>query len=101
MGRLRAVATALAVRPIFEDWLPRSYPVKADRVLGLIRETRSRPHERPAVRHADARERRVCRADRKSIQGLSKKHGLDQPMPPLDSSQFTPPQPRAGQLRLF
>ena len=29
-----------AVRPIFEDWLRRCYPEKADRVVGLIRETR-------------------------------------------------------------
>jgi len=30
-----------------------------------------------------------------------KKYGLDRPMPPLDSSKFVPPQPRAGQMRLF
>lgn len=29
------------------------------------------------------------------------KLGLDAPLPPLDTSAFTPPLPRSGQLRLF
>ena len=34
------VRLPFAVRPIFEDWLARSYPDKAPRVLSLIRSTR-------------------------------------------------------------
>jgi DNA repair photolyase len=90
-----------AVRPIFEDWIRRSYPEKADRVLGLIRETRAGRMNDPEFGSRMRGKGPYAEQIEKAFKVFRKKHGLDRPMPPLDSSQFVPPQPRAGQLRLF
>jgi DNA repair photolyase len=90
-----------AVRPIFEDWIQRSYPEKADRVLGLIRETRAGRMNDPEFGTRMRGKGPYAEQIEKAFKVFRKKHGLDRPLPPLDSSQFTPPQPRAGQLRLF
>ena len=91
----------LAVRPIFEDWLIGNYPDKAQRVLSLIRSTRE-------GRMNDSQWGRRMRGQGEYAEQIGqtfkvfrKKHGLDRPLPPLDSTRFVPPRPRSGQLRLF
>jgi DNA repair photolyase len=91
----------LAVRPIFEEWLNRNYPDKAQRVLSLIRSTRD-------GRMNDAQWGRRMRGHGEYAEQIGqtfkvfrKKYGLDQPLAPLDRGRFIPPQPRGGQLRLF
>jgi len=79
-----------AVRPIFEDWLTRNYPDKADRVVALIRSTRRMRGHGP---YAD----QIAQ----TFKVFAKKHGLDQPLPALDHTQFRPPQQHSGQMRLF
>lgn len=90
-----------AVRPIFEEWLARTYPDKAPRVLALIRQTRG-------GRMNDSRWGRRMRGEGRYAEGIErtfrifrKKHGLEGPLAPLDHSKFTPPRPTSGQLRLF
>ena len=90
-----------AVRPIFEDWIRRSYPEKADRVLGLIRETRAGRMNDPQFGTRMRGKGPYAQQIEKTFKVFRKKYGLDRPLPPLDSSQFAPPQPRAGQMRLF
>ncbi len=91
----------MAVRPIFEEWITRNYPAKADRVLGLIRATRG-------GKLNDSRFGSRMRGQGNYADGLArtfeifrKKHGLDRPFAPLDHSQFKPPRPTSGQMRLF
>ncbi len=91
----------MAVRPVFEEWINRAYPDKASRVLALVRETRG-------GRMNDARFGSRMRGEGNYAQGIAetfqlfrKRHGLDRPLRPLDHSQFNPPQPTTGQLRLF
>jgi DNA repair photolyase len=90
-----------AVRPIFEDWIRRSNPEKADRVLGLIRETRAGRMNDPQFGSRMRGKGPYAEQIESAFTVFRKKHGLDRPMPPLDSSKFVAPQPRAGQMRLF
>jgi DNA repair photolyase len=91
----------LAVRPIFEEWLTRNYPEKADRIFSLVRATRG-------GRITDSTWGRRMRgqgeyADQigQTFKVFKKKFGLDQPLPPLDHGKFMPPKPDEGQLTLF
>ncbi|HUS39989.1 MAG: PA0069 family radical SAM protein [Pirellulales bacterium] len=91
----------LAVEPVFRDWLDRNVPLKKDRIEGLIRSSRD-------GKLSDARfGSRMCGTGEyaKHLQQTFKvfraKTGLDQRMPPQDTSQFRPPLPRSGQLNLF
>jgi DNA repair photolyase len=104
-GAWRASFTLLrlpmAVRPIFEEWVTRNYPEKAERVLALVRETRG-------GKMNDARFGSRMRGQGNYAEGIArtfeifrKKHGLDRPFEPLDHSQFTPPRLTTGQMRLF
>jgi DNA repair photolyase len=90
-----------AVRPIFEDWIRRSYPEKADRVVALIRETRDGRMNDPAFGSRMRGKGPYAEQIENTFQVFRRKHGLDRPLLPLDSSRFVPPQPRAGQMRLF
>ena len=60
-----------AVRPIFEDWIRRSYPEKAERVVALIRETRDGRMNNSKFGTPHARARSIRRTDRKHVQGVS------------------------------
>ena len=91
----------LAVRPVFEEWVTRAYPDKAARILALIRETRGGKMNDAKFGSRMRGEGNYADGIRNTFQIFRKKHGLDHPLPPLDHSQFTPPQPVSGQLRLF
>jgi DNA repair photolyase len=91
----------LAVRPIFEDWLTRNYPDKAERVLSLIRSTRDgRSNDSTWGRRMRGQGQYAEQIGR-SFEVFRKKRGLDRPLAPLDNTKFIPPKPRSGQLRLF
>ncbi len=91
----------LAVRPLFSDWLARNLPLKAERVEALIRSTRGGQmyqsqfgsRMRGAGPYADG--------IGQTFKVFAHKYGLDAKLPPLDESQFRPPRPALGQLRLF
>jgi DNA repair photolyase len=90
-----------AVRPIFEEWLIRSYPDKAQRVLGLIRSTRDGQMNDHQWGSRMRGEGPYAEQIAQAVAVFKKKLGLNRQLPPLDSSKFTPPRPTAGQLRLF
>ena len=91
----------LAVRPIFEDWILRTYPLQAERVLSLIRGTRD-------GNMSDAQWGRRMRGEGPYAETIAatfktfcKKFGLDAGLPPLDYSRFRPPKTANGQMHLF
>ncbi len=91
----------LTVAPVFTEWLLRTRPERAERVLGRVREARD---GKLNVSEFGTRMRGTGqRADQ--IAGLfrlcAKRHGLDGGLPAFDSSLFRPPRPKTGQLRLF
>ncbi len=91
----------LAVRPIFEEWLARNYPEKADRVLALIRSTREGRLNNSQFGKRMRGQGPYAEQINQAFKVFKKKYGLDRGLPPLDSTQFVPPKPRSGQMRLF
>jgi DNA repair photolyase len=91
----------LAVRPIFEDWLARSYPDKAPRVLALVRSTRQGRMNDSQWGKRLRGEGQYAEQIANTFEVFRKKLGLDRPLQPLDQTKFTPPRPSSGQLRLF
>ena len=91
----------LAVRPIFEEWVTRSLPDKAPRILALVRETHG-------GRMNQSQFGRRMRGEGSYAEGIAgtfavfrKKFDLAGPLPPLDESKFRPPRVEGAQLRLF
>jgi DNA repair photolyase len=90
-----------AVRPIFLDWLHRAQSTSAPRVESRIRSTRDGKLNDPnfGSRHRGSGE--VAEQVHRTFQIFARKYGLDKRLPPLDTTQFVPPPPASGQLRLF
>jgi DNA repair photolyase len=89
------------VRPIFEDWLTRSFPHQADRVLALIRSTRQGRMYDSQYGSRMTGDGAYAEQIGQTFKVFSRKNGLDRPLPPVNRSLFRPPTPRSGQLRLF
>jgi DNA repair photolyase len=91
----------VTVEPVFQEWLRRTQPLKAQKIEGLIRETRS-----GKMNTSDWGERmvgtgQIAEQVQKLFRVFAQKHQLDQALPAADISQFRPATPRSGQLRLF
>jgi DNA repair photolyase len=90
-----------AVRPIFEEWITRNYPDKAERVFALIRSTRDGKMNNTEWGTRMRGEGIYAEQIAQTVKVFKRKLGLDRSLPPLDSSKFTPPMPSSGQMRLF
>jgi DNA repair photolyase len=91
----------LTVAPVFQEGLRRTQPLKAQKIEGLIRETRG-----GSLSSSDWGKRmvgtgQIAEQVRNLFRVFIQKYGLDQSLPPHDLSQFRPSTPRSGQLRLF
>ncbi len=91
----------LAVEPIFREWLRLHRPEAVERVEARIRRVRGGGL-------SDSRFGQRMRGEGPYAEGIKqtfdvwcKKFGLNEPQPPLDSSQFRPPRLPGGQMRLF
>ena len=90
----------LAVRPIFEDWLERNYPLKAERVRALIRSTRRGKMYTSQWRVRQRGEGAYAEQIGNNFKVFARRYGLDGSLPEHDRSLFTPPVVD-GQGRLF
>jgi DNA repair photolyase len=91
----------LAVEPIFRDWLAGQYPLKRERVEGLIR----------SVRDGNLSDsqfgRRMCGSGpyaeqiAATFKVFKKRFGLDRRLPELDATHFRPPVTPIGQKSLL
>lgn len=91
----------LTVEPVFLEWLGRTQPLKAQKIAGLIRATRAGGLSNAAWGERMAGTGEIAEQVRKLFQVFKQKYGLDRKLPDRDFSQFRPPVPRSGQLRLF
>ena len=85
------VRLPFAVRPIFEDWLTRSYPDKAERVLGLIRSTRDGRMNDYAWGRRMSGQGQYAEQIGRTFEVFKKKLGFDDRLPALDETKFVPP----------
>jgi DNA repair photolyase len=91
----------LTVRPVFLEWLHRTQPTKAERVEGLIRSTREGQLNQSEFGTRFRGTGPIAEQIKRTFEVFSRKYGLDRATTPLDASQFRPPLPKSGQMRLF
>ena len=89
------------VEPVFEEWLERTQPLKAERVLGRVRETRGGKLNSSTWGERMVGSGEIADQINKVFRVFKQKHGLDGKLPPQDCSLFRAPVSRSGQLRLF
>jgi len=90
-----------SVAPVFIAWLDANHPLARGRVESRIRQTRG-----GRLNDAEFGKRMTGKGPyaegiHRTFSVFATKHGLDRPPPPLDSSQFRPPQPTNRQKWLF
>lgn len=91
----------ITVEPVFREWLHRTQPLQAEKVEQRIRGTR-----KGRLYNSNWGERMrgtgpIAGQIEQIFSVFAHKFGLDRPLAPLDASQFCPPKPQSGQLRLF
>ncbi|MEM7314696.1 MAG: PA0069 family radical SAM protein [Planctomycetota bacterium] len=91
----------LTVEPVFREWLQRTQPLKAERVLGRIRETRDGEMNSSQFGQRMVGKGELAEQIRKMFQLFKRKHGLDRLLPPHNCERFQPPIAEDGQQRLF
>jgi DNA repair photolyase len=91
----------LTVAPVFLEWLEREQPGRAQKVESRIRAMRAGRLNNPQF--GDRMRGSGAMADQIAdlFRLVARQQGLDQGLPPCDCTQFCPPRPETGQLRLF
>ncbi len=89
------------VEPVFKEWLERTQPLKAERVLGLVRETREGKLSSSTWGERMVGTGTIADQIRQMFGLFKQKLGLDRKLPPQNCSSFRPPVPSSGQRRLF
>ena len=91
----------LSVEPVFLEWVHRTQPLKAKKVESLVRQTRDGKLYQSQWRERQLGTGLVAEQVGKLFETFARRHSLDAGLPPLDSSLFRTPKPKAGQLTLF
>lgn len=91
----------LTVEPVFIEWLQRTQPSKAQKVLKRVQETRSGKMSSSAWGERMVGTGEIADQIRTMFQIFRRKHGLDGKMPSQNCDIFRPPIPKSGQMRLF
>lgn len=90
----------LTVEPVFREWLSRAQPLKAERIEQRIRHSRQGKLNNSSWGERMRGEGQIADQIGQMFRLFSQRLGFGR-LPPLDASQFRPPLPRNGQLRLF
>jgi DNA repair photolyase len=91
----------LTVAPVFQEWLGRIHPDRAKKIEGRIRGMRGGKLNSSEFGLRMRGKGEISDQIRELFVVFRHKFGLDGNMPPQDCSQFRPPHPKSGQLRLF
>jgi DNA repair photolyase len=91
----------LTVAPVFQEWLQREQPGRAEKVEGRIRAMRggklNDPRFGARMRGTGILADQIARLFRVA----ARRQGLDHGLPPYDCTRFRRPRPQTGQLWLF
>lgn len=88
----------LEVADLFAEWLQQHYPLKATHVLGLIYQSRGGKAYDPAFHQRMQGTGQIAGLIGQRFRLISKRLGLDQPLPPLRCDLFRKPE-LSGQMR--
>lgn len=91
----------LTVEPVFREWLQRTQPNKVDRVLERLRGMRGGKLNQAEFGSRMVGNGVIADQIKQMFTIFRDKLGMTERLPALDTSLFTPPLPRTGQLRLF
>ncbi len=89
------------VEPVFVEWLRRTQPLKAEKVLGRIKGTRNGNLSSSKWGERMVGQGQTAELIRDLFRIFSQKYGLDAKLPAQNCDDFRPPPPASGQLRLF
>ncbi len=91
----------LTVRPVFEEWLQRTYPNRAEKVLGQLRQMRGGELNESQFKQRMVGHGPLAEHIRAMFKLFQTKLGLAGRLPEQDTSRFAVPKRAASQLRLF
>lgn len=91
----------LTVAPVFEHWLRRTQPLKADRIMGRIRQVRQGKLNQSQFKQRMTGTGEMASQIRTMVEMFKRKYQLDQRLPEFDCSQFRRPNLDAQQGWLF
>lgn len=90
----------LTVKPVFQEWLQRTQPSRAERVESLVRQTRRGKLNESRWGERMAGTGPMAEQIRRLFQVFCQRCGFSE-LPPLNAAEFQPPHSPGGQLRLF
>jgi len=91
----------LSVSPVFEEWITRTQPLKAEMVLNRLRSMRGGKDNVSTFGERMVGTGTIAEQIQQMVQMFRKKFGLDGKLPKQRCDLFTPPTPKSGQMRLF
>jgi DNA repair photolyase len=91
----------LTVEPVFLEWLQRTQPLQADKVVHRIQETRGGKLSSSVFRERMRGTGEIADQIRSLFQIFRKKFQLEGPLPAYNCGAFRPPRDRHGQGWLF
>ncbi len=91
----------LTVAPVFREWLQRSQPLKADRILGRVRQTRDGNINSSQFGQRMTGSGVMADQIHSMVQVFKRKFELNRSLPEYDCSQFKRPETLTGQPWLF
>lgn len=91
----------LSVEPVFVEWLERTQPLAAERVLGRLRHARGGKANESAWGQRMVGSGALADSLRTTFRLFRRKHGLDRSLPAFNCDAFRPPAAKSGQLPLF
>ena len=91
----------LTVQPVFEEWIRRTRPNKADMVLGRIKETRGGKYNNSQWGQRMVGTGEIADQIRSIFKTFQNKYNLERQMLPHNCTDFRVPTPESGQMTLF
>ena len=91
----------LTVEPVFKEWLERTQPLKAEKILNRIRSARGGKLSQSQWGERMSGSGPIADQIRGLFQTFCKKLGYQPKLPPKNTNLFRRPRPSSGQLELF
>ncbi|QDS86639.1 Radical SAM superfamily protein [Rosistilla ulvae] len=91
----------LTVEPVFREWLQRTQPEKQELIEARVRQTRDGSMYDSQWNQRMRGSGPIAEQIKQMFQLFAKKHGLDKPLPPVDSTRFKNPNAGPQQMDLF